>query len=64
MLRVLVLPTPSGLAEIATRDSRVATMVGEYWNAVHVFLQTGDDAELARFRGKHIIDARGTAYHC
>lgn len=59
MLRVLVLPTPSGLAEIATRDSRVATTVAEYWNAVHLFLQTGDDAELARFRGKHIIDAAG-----
>lgn len=59
MLRVLVLPTPSGLAEIATRDSRVATMVGEYWNAVHVFLQTGNDAELARFRGRSIIDAEG-----
>ena len=59
MLRVLLLPTPSGLAEIATRDSRVATMVGEYWNAVHVFLQTGDDAELARFRGQNVVDAEG-----
>ncbi|MFY9663353.1 MAG: hypothetical protein WAK19_02780 [Candidatus Cybelea sp.] len=59
MLRVMVLPTPSGLAEIATRDSRMATKVAEYWNAVHLFLQTGDDSELQRFRGKYIIDAEG-----
>lgn len=59
MLRLLVLPSPSGLPEIATRDSRVATMAAEYWNAVHTFLQTGDASDLARFRGRHILDAEG-----
>jgi hypothetical protein len=61
LLRVLVLPTPGGLAEIATMDSRAATLVGEYWNAVNLYLETGDDGELARFRGQSVIDAQGNA---
>jgi DNA-binding CsgD family transcriptional regulator len=61
MLRVLVLPTSDGLAEIASRDSRSATIAGEYWNAVQTFLQTGDDTELRRFRGVSIVDADGKA---
>ncbi len=58
---MLVLPTPGGLAEIATLDSRAATLVGEYWNAVNLYLETGDDGELARFRGQSVIDAQGNA---
>jgi len=61
LLRVLVIPTPDGLAEIATRDSRSATIVGEYWNAVHQHLETGDETELARFAGVTITDAQGNA---
>jgi hypothetical protein len=61
LLRVLVIPTPGGLAEIATADSRAATVVAEYWNAVTIYLETGDDGELARFRGQSIIDAQGNA---
>ncbi len=56
---MLVLPTPQGLAEIVTRDSRSATIAGEYWNAVQIFLQTGDDTQLQGFRGQSIIDAEG-----
>jgi hypothetical protein len=59
LLRVLVLPTQDGLMEVATRDSRSATVAGEYGNAVQDFLQTGDDTELQRFRDQHIIDAEG-----
>ncbi|HEY1866745.1 MAG TPA: hypothetical protein VGG70_00520 [Candidatus Cybelea sp.] len=59
LLRPLVIPTPDGLAEIATRDSRAATIVGEYWNAVDAYLATGDETELKRFRGVSIIDAQG-----
>jgi hypothetical protein len=59
MPRVLILPTPGGLAEIATNDSGSATIAGQYLNAVQLFLQTGDDTELQRFRGQHIINAEG-----
>ena len=61
LLRVLVLPTPTGLAEIATLNSRAATVVAEYWNAVNLYLETGDDTDLQRFRGQSIIDAEGNA---
>lgn len=61
LLRVLILPTPAGLAEIATADSRAATMVAEYWNAVNHYLETGDDAELSQFRGVTVTDAQGNA---
>jgi hypothetical protein len=59
LLRVLVIPTPDGLAEIATRDSRAATLIAKYWNAVNQFLETGDETDLARFRGVSIVNARG-----
>jgi hypothetical protein len=59
MLRVLVVPALGGPAEIVTRDSRSASIVAEYANAVQTFLQTGDDSELQQFRGEHIIDAEG-----
>lgn len=61
LLRLLVIPAPEGLMEIATRDSRSATIVGEYWNAVNHYLETGGEGELARFRGVSIIDAQGNA---
>lgn len=59
ILRPLVIPTSDGLAEIATRDSRSASTVAEYANAVQAFLQTGDDSILQQFRGQRIIDAEG-----
>jgi hypothetical protein len=59
LLRALVIPTPEGLTEIATRDSRSASMIAEYSNAVQLFLQTGDDSQLRKFRGKSVIDANG-----
>ncbi len=61
LLRSLIIPTSEGLAEIATADSRAASIVGEYWNAVNTFLDTGDDTALARFQGVSIRDAHGNA---
>ena len=59
MLRVLLVPAVGGPAEIVTRDSRSASILAEYANAVQVFLQTGDDSELQQFHGQHLIDADG-----
>jgi len=56
LLRVLVIPEPNALREIATRDSRQATLLAEYWNAV----ETGDTSVLQEFSGKSITDATGT----
>jgi hypothetical protein len=59
LLRVLAIPTKHGTGEIALRDSRQATLLAEYWIAVHAYLQTGDASSIKKFRGKRITDANG-----
>lgn len=59
LLRVLVIPFPDGLREVAVRDSRQATVVGEYWAAVQKYLATGNDSDLKKIRRKTITDADG-----
>ncbi len=59
LLRVLRVPTREGLREIAVRDSRQASQVAEYANAVQRYLQTGDASALRKFRRKRITDATG-----
>lgn len=59
LLRVLVIPSSDGLKEVAVRDSRTASKIAEYSNAVHRFLQTGDASRLRTFRKLKINDASG-----
>jgi hypothetical protein len=58
LLRVVNALTTQGRIEIATRDSRQASLVGGHWAAVQKFLQTGDYSALLRFNKKQIVDAR------
>lgn len=60
LLRVLYVPTRSGVQDIAAWDSRSASLVADYWNAVHWFLDTGDDSRLRPFRGKSVTTSDGT----
>jgi hypothetical protein len=57
LLRVLAVPTHEGTREIALRDSRQASMLGQYWDAVQRYLQTGEALALQKFRGKRITAA-------
>lgn len=59
LLRVLPLPSREGLIDIGVGDSRQATVIGKYWNAVDLYRNTGDDSGLHAFHGEHIIDADG-----
>lgn len=59
LLRVMALPTREGMREIATRDSRQASLIGNYLNAVHRYLETGDRSKLGPFQGKAALDANG-----
>lgn len=59
LLRVLVIPTEDGLSEIAIRDSREASRLGEYWVGVEKYLNTGDTTALRKIRRKTITDADG-----
>jgi len=59
LLRVLQIITSEGRQEIGIRDSRQASTVGEYWNAVERYTATGDTSELRKFWGKRVMDADG-----
>ena len=59
LLRVLKVPTPDGSREIGVIGSRQATLLGEYWAAVHKYLATGDATGLAKFKGKQVKDTTG-----
>lgn len=59
LLRVVVIPGEKGLIEIGLTDSRQASIVGQYWNAVERYQQTGDASALRLLRAKYIIDANG-----
>jgi len=58
-LRVIVIPSRKGLREIATRDSREASLIGEYWSAVEKFLVRGDASALKKLRRMSVMDASG-----
>lgn len=57
--RVVQVPSSDGSREIALRNSRHASILGQYWDAVHKYLRTGDSSEIEKFRGKRINDAKG-----
>ena len=40
------------------RDSKQARLIGEYWNAVHLYLTTGETRDLQRFANRYVIDVR------
>jgi hypothetical protein len=58
LLRVVIILTPDGKKEIATRDSHQASLIGGHWAAVQKYLQTGDSSALEKFRGKKIVVAK------
>jgi hypothetical protein len=49
------------MREIATRDSREASMVAEYWIAVNRYVdpESGDASSLQKFKGKYVTDSSG-----
>jgi len=57
LLRVLTTLGVKGKYEIATRDSRQASLIGSHWAAVQRYLQTGDDTALLKFKNKRVVDA-------
>jgi hypothetical protein len=59
LLRVVKVPTSDGTRDVAVRSSRNASTLGQYWDAVHKYLRTGDSSQIEKFRGKRIKDANG-----
>ncbi len=54
LLRVMRFPTSTGVIDLEVKDSRSARRISAYWNAVRVYLDTGDESQLRRFRGKSV----------
>jgi len=48
--------------EVLVRDSRTASLLSRYSNAVGHYLETGDPGGLAEFEGKTYRDASGTVH--
>jgi hypothetical protein len=66
LLRVLALPGHDRMREVtmrevATRDSREASLISEYWIAVHRYIdpETNDASALRKFKGKYVTDSNG-----
>jgi hypothetical protein len=59
LLRLVTIPTLQGTREIAVRGSKQVSLLAEYWNALHWYLQTGNATRLKQFQGKHVTDASG-----
>ncbi len=59
LLRVLVVPGPQGLTEIAVRGSETASKIAEYSDAVQTYLRTGDSSKLKKFRRLKLLDEKG-----
>ncbi len=54
LVRSLNFPTETGIIGLDVRDSRSAKRISAYWHAVQRYLETGDDFQLRRFRGKSV----------
>lgn len=50
--RTMWVLTNEGRVSLPIKDSRTASLISRYWNAVDHYLSTGDDRQLKPFRGK------------
>jgi hypothetical protein len=60
LLRVLIIPAPDGLREVAVKDSSTASAIATYSDAVQKYLRTGEySSALLRFSWVSLKDAEG-----
>ena len=60
--RIMRVNTGGKEKSVEIKDSRTASVVGRYHNAVKQFLNTGDKTKLQKFRNKKIKDSKGNFY--
>lgn len=60
--RVMVINENGRMTSIEVNDSRIASKIGRYHNAVKKYLETGDNSELRKFDGMKIKDAQGNTH--
>jgi hypothetical protein len=54
LVRVMRFLTKQGVDYIEVRDSRSATLIAHYWNAVLRFMLTGETDQLSQFRNRYV----------
>jgi hypothetical protein len=59
LLRVLLIPSPQGLQEVAVRGSEIASKIAEYSDAVQRYIRTGDSSRLKKFSRLKLLDEKG-----
>lgn len=59
LLRVLIIPGPQGLTEIAVKGSEAASKIAEYSDAVQKYIRTGDASRLKKFKRIKLLDEKG-----
>lgn len=59
LLRVLVVPSPQGLEEVAVKGSAIASKIAEHSDAVQKYLRTGDVSSLKKFRRLKLLNEKG-----
>ena len=59
LLRVLQIPGKDGPRDVAVRNSREATILGEHSSALRKYISTGDASDLKRFEGVSVSDVSG-----
>ncbi len=60
LVRSVRFPTETGSIGLDVKDSRSASRIAAYWNAVKKYVETGDASGLRRFRGKVVrVNKRG-----
>ena len=57
--RVMRINSDGKEKSIEIQDSRTASVVGRYHNAIKQFLNTGDKTKLSKFRNKKVKDSKG-----
>jgi hypothetical protein len=59
LLRLLPLPSHRGLVDVFLNDSRAASRIGEFWNAVALYINKGDSSAVQLFDGEGVSDING-----
>lgn len=57
--RVMRVNTGGKEKSVEIKDSRTASVIGRYHNAVKQFLNTGDKTKLSKFKNKKVKDSKG-----
>jgi hypothetical protein len=60
--RIMKINSDGKEKSIEIKDSRTASVVGRYHNAIKQFLNTGDKTRLQKFRNKKVKDAFGNIH--